>query len=476
MLGGSRYHELAQDEPGRMFMRGTSLFLKALVALVCLAVFAWWGVWLPLHASGYDFTGPYEAAYTLGHHANFPIYDVSAQREFSARVLHLPDGPSDFRWTPPMAVLLIPLGLLPYGVARVIWWALGVGALLASLSLLARCVAATRRQGTLGRRQGERAGGDTWRAFAVLCGAAALAQPVTDSLRLGQSTPLLLLGFALLVYGEVFDRQVWSGLGLALAILDKLFPAALLIYLLWRGRYRACGVALGALALLCVATLPVTGLGLYSAFGRALLAFSSEPNGGPVNLSLYHALVVGAAALLQPGQAEPRGGPLVALAALMCVALFGVAVAAGSWPAALKRAPRSSDLMGGAGEQAGGRFFWVSWAVTALLALEPVDWVFYYLLLLVPLAWLLSGPEAGRRMIWRLPAARWRLLAWLALALALAPLPLDSRTTAPMTALYVAGIAARPLGLLGLWLAHALFALDAREAARAAPTEAQRHA
>lgn len=300
-----------------------------MVAVVCVAMFIYGGVWLPLHSSGYDFTGPYEAAHALAHHAALPVYDVAAQRAYNAATLHLPDGPSDFRWTPPMAALLIPLGLLPYAAARVIWWALGLVALLVSLWLLARCVAArsTARGGLW----------DVWRAFGVLVCAAALMQPVTDSLRLGQSTPLLLLGFALMAYGEVCDRQALGGIGLALAILDKLFPAALLLYFLWRGRYRVCAVALAALVIICVVTLPLTGLGLYGAFAQALLTFSREPNGGAANLSLYHALVVSGSALLRPGHPEARGGALAALAALVCAAAFGGAFITGGWPEPLRR-------------------------------------------------------------------------------------------------------------------------------------------
>ncbi|HEX6543027.1 MAG TPA: hypothetical protein VF040_14815, partial [Ktedonobacterales bacterium] len=65
--------------------------------LLCLGVFSYWGVWLPLHSNGYDFTGPYEAAYALAHHAPLRVYDVPMQRVFNDNVLHLPDGPSDFR-------------------------------------------------------------------------------------------------------------------------------------------------------------------------------------------------------------------------------------------------------------------------------------------------------------------------------------------------------------------------------------------
>ncbi len=135
--------------------------------LLALGAFGYWGVWLPLQSSGYDFTGPYEAGYALAHHATLQVYDVPMQRVFNDQVLHLPDGPSDFRWTPPSAALLIPFGFLPYSAARILWWALSLAALLASLWLLARCITITARKA--GRTI------PTWVMGLTLFGAAALA-------------------------------------------------------------------------------------------------------------------------------------------------------------------------------------------------------------------------------------------------------------------------------------------------------------
>lgn len=501
--------------------------------LGCAAIYGYWGVWLPLHAAGYDFTGPYEAAYALVHHAPLQVYDVPAQRAYSAAVLHLPDGPSDFRWTPPAAVLLMPLALLPYWTARVIWWALSQAALVGALWLLARCAAAMMggfsrhpvrcarheirpaRIGTLWRREEARSGqGDrqgTPLAFLALCCAAAIAQPVTDSLRLGQSTTLLLLGFALIAYGEVFDRQTLSGIGLGVAILDKLFPGALLVFFLWRGRYRLCVVAVGLVALLGLVTLPVTGVGMYGAFAQALRTYSNTPNAGPVNLSPYHGLIVGLSALLRPGQAEPTAGALPALAALLCAGLFGAMVLGQGWPVALRGwarggggwARRAGWARGGGGDSGGteregagedaddtrgsggtgrGPLLGVSWAVCSLLVVEPIDWIFYYLLLLVPLAWLLTRPgRAGADGV-RTPGARgWWLAGMLAYFVATLPLPLDSRTAAPMSPVFVVGICVRPAALLVLWAAHAAFAygagrgdpVDGGDIVTAAPAGAQ---
>ena len=426
-----------------------ALLVAGVVALLlAIGVFGYWGVWLPLHSSGYDFTGPYEAAYALAHHAPLQAYDVAMQREFNRQTLHLPDGPSDFRWTPPTAALLIPLGLLPYATARVIWWALSLAALLASLWLLARCMTVVAAKA--GRVI------PTWAASLVLFGAAAVAQPVTDSLRLGQSTTILLLGLALVAYGEVERRPVVAGVGLAIAILDKFFPGILLIYFLWRGKYRLCLSALAIIALLVVVTLPLTGVAMYSAFVEALRTYSNQPNAGPVNLSLYHALIVAPAALLQlfqPGQGEPTSGLLPLVALLACLALFGITLLAMGapdflrrvWPALASRWPKFARTPV-------EPLFATSWAICALLIVEPIVWVFYYLLLLVALAWLLTlSVRAGSGRM------RWRLLVVGLVGYFIATLvfPLDPRTAVPMSAAYVLGICVRPVGLALVWLVHA---------------------
>ncbi len=431
-----------------MLSRPIAHALGVVALLLALGVFGYWGVWLPLHSSGYDFTGPYEAGYALAHHASLQVYDVSMQRIFDKQVLHLTDGPSDFRWTPPSAALLIPFGFLPYAVARILWWALSLAALLASLWLLARCITITTRKA--GRVI------PTWAVGLTLLGAAALAQPVTDSLRLGQSTTFLLLGFAMVAYGMVEDRPVVAGVGLAIAILDKFFPGILLLFFLWRGNYRLCLATLATIALLIVVTLPFTGVAMYGAFVEALRTYSNQPNAGPVNLSLYHALIVVAAALLHPGASEPTSGPIPALALLVCVALFGAMLLAQGTPDILRRlrparwGQRRGPVM--------TPLFAVSWAICSLLVVEPIVWIFYYVLLLVPLAWLIAAfvtDSDGR-------ARGWLLVGLIGYLIATLVVPLDPRTAAPMSAAYVLGIAAHPVGLALVWLAHAGYFLIAR--------------
>ncbi|MGH2515702.1 MAG: glycosyltransferase 87 family protein [Ktedonobacterales bacterium] len=431
------------------------------LVLLCAGIYGYLGIYLPLRAGGYDFTGPYEAAYALAHHVSLPVYDVAQQRLFNAAVLHLPQGPSDFRWTPQTAALLIPLGFLPYSAAHIIWFLVSQAATLASLVLLARCVAAAAGAHNRTLLPLSSTGG----AFATLLCFAVACQPLTDSLRLGQSTPLLLLGFVLVLYGTIFDHPLLAGAGLALAILLKLFPAALIPYYLWRGRYRICAIAIGAIAALTILTLPLTGAAIYGAFARAVNTYGDQPNAGKVNLSLYHALLVGPNALLRPGQMEPSGGVAAALALFICVGTFAVFLLLHGRPALLSRRARN-----GAGERfmeppplsatlrARRELLTFGWAMCALLLLEPIDWIFYFLALLIPLGYLLVQLQSLRVRPWRVPEGRLLLVGFLAYLAATFPLPLDSRIVPYTSFAYVVGICLRPIAVLVLWLVLARLA------------------
>jgi hypothetical protein len=254
----------------------------------------------------------------------------------------------------------------------------------------------------------------------------------------------------------VEDRPVVAGVGLAIAILDKLFPGILLLFFFWRGNYRLCLATLATIALLIVVTLPFTGVAMYGAFVEALRTYSNQPNAGPVNLSLYHALIVLSAALIHPGTSEPTSGPIPALALLVCVALFGAMLLAQGTPDILRRLrpARWGQVRGPAMTP----LFAVSWAICSLLVVEPIVWIFYYILLLVPLAWLLSAfvTDSGGR------ARGWLLVGLIGYLIATLVFPLDPRTAPPMSAAYLLGIAAHPVGLALVWLAHAGYYLQAR--------------
>jgi hypothetical protein len=442
----------------------TGKIAAGVLVFASLVVYVYWGIYLPLQAPGYDFTGPYEAAYALAHHASFQVYDLGQQRIYNNQVLHLPAGPSEFRWPPQMGALLLPFGLLPYTLAHLLWLLGCQIALVISLWLLARCIAVSVRaeSGLLARLR------SPWVALLVIGCAAAWCQAVTDSLRLGQSTLWLLLGCALLLYGEIFQRQTWAAAGLALAILVKLFPALLLVYYLWRGRYRLCLITCALLAGLTAITLPITGTDWYHFFLAALQTYQGEPNAGPVNLSLYHALIVSSAALVQPGKPEPTSGLLVSLAQAACLALFAALLLRQGWPALLRplvhrsassptpppAARPATPPQALSRDERAALFAATAWAVCTVLLVEPIDWIFYYLLVLLPLASLLIWPVSLSRfsVISITGSVAWRwIIALLAALLASLPLLFDTRVDAPMSAGFIIGISIRPLAMLLVW-------------------------
>lgn len=92
-----------------------------------------------------------------------------------------------------------------------------------------------------------------WITWGVL-GLASLGWgPLLDSLWLGQVSGLYLLALSLVLVGAYRRQDAYCGLGLALAILLKLYPLFLALWLVVHKRYRALGWTAGSLLLLSMA-------------------------------------------------------------------------------------------------------------------------------------------------------------------------------------------------------------------------------
>jgi alpha-1,2-mannosyltransferase len=124
-----------------------------------------------------------------------------------------------FVYPPVTAFSMVPLALLPYGVAKVIYLALSVAAIAFSLRLL---------------------GVRDWRCY----GAVFACGPVYAAVGLGAVGPFLMLGVALA--WRCRDRALVVGLAVAYLISAKLFLWPLWFWLVRTRRYRAAAVAAGA--------------------------------------------------------------------------------------------------------------------------------------------------------------------------------------------------------------------------------------
>ncbi len=297
-------------------------------------------------------------------------------------------------WTmvtnPPTAMLyFVPYSLMPLSAARLAFLAVNHLALWGGLALVWRLVR-------------PRLHWSIW--LAAMLGAAAILDPIMLVLRLGQVDVLimvLLTGAALrLRRGD----DLYAGGLIALAAGLKLAPALLVLYLIWRGRWRALvGAVIGGAAVFGLSVL-LAGVETWRFYLTDrlpdLLAGSPLTN----NISVPGLIL---RVFMGPELAQgflDRQPTILPAQVLSWVAVAAVVLAAG-W-ALGRRAPTGSAL---------ALEFWLAVAVT--LAIAGVSWPHTLTWLLPLVGWLLAGRLANGSAVW--PAAT------IGAGLALAAIPMD---------------------------------------------------
>jgi alpha-1,2-mannosyltransferase len=124
-----------------------------------------------------------------------------------------------FVYPPVTAFTMVPLALVPYGVAKVLYFLLSLAAIALALWIL---------------------GVRDWRCY----GAVSASGPVYAALGLGAVGPFLLVGVA--IAWRYRERAAVAGLAVAYVISAKLFLWPLWFWLVRTRRYRAAAVAAGA--------------------------------------------------------------------------------------------------------------------------------------------------------------------------------------------------------------------------------------
>lgn len=151
-------------------------------------------------------------------------------------------NPNYYLYPPLFAVAMLPLALVPYATAFAIWLGVNVLLLAASLALF-----------LAGRR-----GSLLVTASCVLVAGA--FHPVWHHLKIGQSSLLVLFLLALTMRLLLRGRDVGAGIALAGAILLKLTPGILLVFLAARRRWRALASAAAAMLVLSLLSGLVAGV------------------------------------------------------------------------------------------------------------------------------------------------------------------------------------------------------------------------
>ena len=319
-------------------------------------------------------------------HQHAPAFDFDTFRHASWNALHGLDPyplpkvallrlQDQFVYPAPALALFAPFALIPAGPAYGIWVAVSAAAILAA-----------------GHVYGIR----DWRVFALL-----MAPPVAfHALLLGTVTPILMLAVALVWR---FRDRVWTAAALTAAVICiKLYLAPLLVWLAVTGRRPAAIRAALAAAAACVAAWAVIGFAGLADYPHVLSILSDlEQRRGFSAVALYMAL------------GAPAGvAHVLALvqAAAMC--------AAAAWIA------RRGDERGA-----------FCLCVAAAMALSPIVWLDFFLLLLTPLCLYRHRPHP----LWVAPmvflifphnvsgGVLWRLLLWNGLVAAMVAVGVSTR-------------------------------------------------
>lgn len=229
-----------------------------------------------------DFEAYYSGASALRH--GEPLYARAAAYRDAGYALDHPTIPPPvegmpYVYPPAFAVVLMPLSLLPYDMARQVWLVFLFGCLLVAAYVLT---------GLVFPRPAKPA------AVAVAAVAVLLAffQPARASLfSTNAELPtflLVTLMTAALARGRWSQAAVW----LALAATIKPTLGMFVLYLLWKRAYRATAISLALLAVLQLAPALIFGVGLLRELADIAAYWTQSPwAAGPINQSPYGLLL-----------------------------------------------------------------------------------------------------------------------------------------------------------------------------------------
>jgi hypothetical protein len=241
----------------------------------------------------------------------------------------------------PINLAVVPLSLLPFWAAGVLWTLLSIAAMIAGLRLL---------------------GVRDWRCIAL----ALVSWPFVFGADLGALGPMLLLGAG--VAWRWRDRLWPPAMALASIVVAKVFPWTLGAWLLATRRYRALALAVAIAVVACIAAWAVIGFSGMAEYPKMLSNLSVIEEGRAVSI---------VAVLLAAG----------------VPAMMAKAVALGVTAALLGAAWRFGRRPGGDAQAFG-------LTIIAALCSTPIVWEHYMVLLFVPIA--LVSPRLSA--LWLVPA------------------------------------------------------------------------
>lgn len=389
--------------PGTVAYPLLRAMLRTMLLLLMAASVVYWLICafgaITAHDLGNDFLVYFSAALALRYNPHADIFDLHTLQAVAA-AHGVPMPTLLYLYPPLLAILLIPLTLLPYRVALVVWtlfslalWAYGTAILVQwAWQILgvtpgsARMAAGHEGKVSAGERDARRTRNDlALFACAVTVLLSASFFPLLYGIINGQVTSLIFI-LTLLALALLRRHPQLAGATLALATWIKLFPVILIGYFLLRRRWRVVKGAALAAGLLAVMT------GLFVGWPGLLASTSILANGSAMahaphaswNLSL--ALVplwIGLALGGEPSSVLTVLGSAIALGVAVA---FAAGVVVSHRNSAMKESTASvkrPTALGTAQTQLPD-LLGFSWGLCTMVLLSPVTWMHTYAWLLPP--------------------------------------------------------------------------------------------
>jgi hypothetical protein len=198
--------------------------------------------------------------------ADLRVYWTAAGRAADAEPLYrAADGHYQFKYLPAFAILTMPLGLLPWGAAKIAWFTLSAALLAALVPLGVRLPVAWRRPG--------------W--VLVTITVVAMAKFYGHELVLGQVNVLFAVLVVLALHAMKSGREAAAGVLVALAIVVKPYAVIFLPWLAARRQTASLATALVGFVVAIALPIPLYGVegtvGLHTAWWRTVTE-STAPN------------------------------------------------------------------------------------------------------------------------------------------------------------------------------------------------------
>jgi alpha-1,2-mannosyltransferase len=287
-------------------------------------------------------------------------------------------------WTPYLypallAELIVPLAFLPLPVAAYLWFLISVASILA-----AAWMSASLSEDKRGRAAPDQTVSESslWRAAIAPCAVVLVLRFVLDTLNLGQVNAVVAALAVAHVYLYARDRKALSAVALVIAVSIKLTPALLLVYHIAKLRLKfavACATLIVAVTAMSFLPFGVRGPDAFQVFwGRTVKNEQGYDFGDTGNQSLRGAVerLIDRSGDDTVNEGERRK-PTERAATLISIALLALAVFA---------AVRARSELAAAAP-----FF------CCLVLLSPLSWKAHYVILILPVAYMLSLAKTKAR-------------------------------------------------------------------------------